>query len=178
MKNEQLLEYQKVGGIDGHSINCTCDKCTGGDYYLKRLKAHVGRTAAFSGLPAHVGDYNTRYFRNNAETSALVQPVSVSKPNATVAPTSGGSEWLNLFKDLGLEALGTLMDKQKSGTLTDPTLNQIGQLGNQIAQAGVNAGVAKANTTVGENVIKFSPWIIGGVVLLLGIVIYLVAKKS
>lgn len=173
------INKENTGNPNGHSINCACTECTGDDAYIARLRGQVGKNSSYmtenlKRFAARPGVYGQAY----VNTADPIVPIAVTKPAATVAPTSGGNEWLGLFKDLGLEALGTLMDKQKSGTLTDPTLNKIGALGNQIADAGVNAGVQQANTTVGENVIKFSPWIIGGVVLALGTIIYLVAKKS
>lgn len=171
------IAKENTGSGSTHAINCDCYACTGGDSYLGRVKRNVGKNAHFD--PFNGSRFAARpgvYGANHADSP--IQPITTVKPATTVVQQSGGNEWLNLLGGLGLDALGVIMEKQKAGTLSDPTLNKIGQTANNIAQAGVDAGIAKTNTTVGENVVKFSPWIIGGIALMLGAIIFLIARQK
>lgn len=176
------IAKENTGGGTTHAINCDCYSCTGGDSYLGRVKRNVGRHAAhanydpFNGnrFAARIGTYGSAYF-NHADSP--IQPISTTAPAQTVVKTNN-NELLNLLGGLASQGLGILMEKQKSGQLNDPVLNQIGKTANDIAQAGVNAGIAETESVVGQNVIKFSPWIIGGIALLLGAMIYLIARKK
>lgn len=170
------MNKENTGYVNGHPINCACYSCTGGDTYLARIKSNVGKNAIFSNFDPFNGvRFAARpgvYGSNHADP---IQPIQTTAPAQTVV--KNGSDWGQLLGSLGLEALEIIMDKQKAGQISDPTLNKIGQTANQIAQAGVNAGISKTESTVGQNVIKFSPWIIGGILILLGTIIFLIARK-
>lgn len=169
---------ENTGSGNGHSINCACNHCTGGDSYLKKLKNQVGKNSSFrtselERFAARPGVYGSAYTNNHAD--AVIKPIATTAPAQTVVKKE--NDLLNILKDIGLDALGTIMQKQKDGTLTDPTLIKIGQAGNSVINAGVNAGQQQVEASLGQNVLKFSPWIIGGIVVVMGALVFFMARK-
>jgi len=194
-----MTTQKAVGGVNGHSINCQCVQCTGGDPHLMRMKGEAGKNASFNGrtIPrfnARPGTYGTRGTTqmpvNNyngyahrqptlfipRSNYADVVPIALNKPNAAVAPAQfnlGG-----FLMGLGTEALGTIIEMKKAGTKLPPALDKVAGAGIQTIEKAQAQAQVKGNEIVGANVLKFSPFILGGIALLVVLVIYFVSNRK
>lgn len=149
-----------------HSPNCECYSCTGNDSYLKEVRRRYGANANFS-IAARSGVYGSTGGFNNYDHADAVTP--------PIAP-----EQVDIKKLLGNALggfVGDIIQAKKDGKGLTPVLDKVATLGIATEQAAVNAAQGKAEQTIGQQVLKFSPYIIGGIIVVVLGAVFFMAKK-
>ena len=148
-----------------HMPNCDCYECNPGDNYISHLKSQYGKNRADNlMMPARVGVYgmtNNFQSRNHADAIVATEKVSVK----------------DIFGDALGGVIGKIIQDKKDGKELPKALDAVATLGIKTEKAAVTAAQQAAEKEVGKNVLKFSPMIIAGIVGVVLLVVYLIAKK-
>lgn len=190
---------ENTGSGNAHSINCQCIECTGGDPHMMRLKSEAGKNASFNGqlmprFSARPGVYGTRGAsstgtkndnferrrmtrgrRSANHAEPVIKPIAVTAPNQTVVQPK--FDTAGFLTGLASEALGKIIDMKRQGTQLPPALDKVASVGISTINSAQTQAQIKANEVVGANTLKFSPYILGGVALLVVALIYFIGKK-
>jgi len=158
-----------------HSPNCQCYECTGNDPYISHLKNQFGKNANFDNTKNGGVITNFNSYENHADPLAagVFQPLPTG-PSTTPQTTANVKQ---IFGDALGTAVGNIIQAKKEGQILPPYLDLVAKLGIKTEQAAVNAAQGKAANTIGTNVIKFSPYIIGGLVAFVLLFFFVLGKK-
>lgn len=158
-----------------HSPNCECVHCTGNDSYLKEVRRRYGKNANFSlaarsGVYGSIGGFNnySGHFFDHADAAPVTAPLT-------------SPEQVDLKKLLG-NALGGMVGEviqaKKDGKVLSPVLDKVATLGIKTEQAAVAAAQDKAEQTIGQKILKFSPYIIAAVAGIILWAVFLGGRSS
>jgi len=147
-----------------HSPNCLCGACTSFDPHIMHIRNQFGKNADFT----NTVNGGSRYGYNDYDAG-------FNHADAVIIPHQA-----NLKQILG-DALGSvvgdLIQAKKDGQTLPPLLDKVAGLGIKTEQAAVNAATGKAQSEVGKQVLTFSPYIIGGLVLIVLVVVFMLGRK-
>lgn len=73
--------------------------------------------------------------------------------------------------------VGDLIQAKKDGQQLPKALETVADLGIKTEQAAIDAATKKAQTSIGKNVLQFSPTIIGVIIAVVGVIVFLTFKK-
>lgn len=164
-----------------HSPNCQCNYCTSEDDYIAHVRNQFGKNAAHFDAAASGGTQWMRYSNYDNYTDLSVAPVGTTtlKP-VTVTGTQTQQTKANLVQILGNavgSAVGDLIQAKKEGETLPPLLDMVAKLGIKTEQVALNAAEQKAGSEIGAQVLKFSPYIIAGLVGVVLLIVVLLVKK-
>lgn len=162
--------------MKNHSPNCLCGECTSYDPYIAHIRSQFGKNADFTNTinggrqvgfnnfdDHYLGADDTPYY--NAE-QPLTEETAQTKSN---------------LKQILGEALGgivgNLIQDKKEGKQLPPLLDAVAGLGIKTEQAAIDAAQNRAESQIGKNVLTFSPYIIGGIILVFVVIVFLIFKK-
>lgn len=164
-----------------HSPNCNCYECTSGDDYIAHIRGAFGKNAAhfdaaFSGGSQYgYNQYDSHY---NDLSIAPVKTTTLQPVQNTTVATGDKANLKKILGDALGSVVGDLIQSKKDGQTLPPLLDKVASLGIKTEQVALNATQKKAESEIGANFLKFSPWIIGGVVGLVLLVFFLGGRKS
>ncbi len=153
-----------------HSPNCLCGNCTSFDPHITHIRSQFGKNADFTNTLNGGSQYGFNDYENHfgPETGTTVTP----------APDSSKKNAIKIFGDAIGNVLGDLIQTKKDGGNLPPILDKVAGLGILTEQAAVKAATGKTESVVGQNVLKFSPYIIAGLVGVVLLVVVLLVKKK
>ncbi len=151
----------------GHSPNCQCYECTDYDPYIEHIKNQFGKNANFDNT--RNGGVVTNF--NNFVGSPDEPWLGGTQPTTTKANVK------QIFGDALGDLLGNIIQAKKEGQELPKALDVVAGLGIKTEQAAYNAAQGKAANTIGTNVLKFSPYIIGGIVAFILLFFFILGKK-
>lgn len=154
-----------------HSPNCLCGDCTSNDPYINHLRSQFGKNANFSNT---VNGGVSPFGFNEYDHLAGMEDEPWLGGSTSTKPQSA-----DLKKILG-DALGTavggIIQAKKEGQILPPLLDKVAGLGIKTEQAAYNAAQGKAQSEIGKNVLKFAPYIVGGIVAI--VLLFLFIKRK
>lgn len=163
--------------------NCQCYECTNNDPYISHLRAQFGKNAAHfdSALNGGVSPGYKSY--NHFSDTLSIAPVKTTtlSPVPVVTGTQTTQSKANLKTILG-DALGgivgDLVQAKKDGEQLPKVLDVVASLGIKTEQAAIDAAQKKAESETGKLVLGMSPYIVGGILLAFGVLIFFILKKK
>jgi hypothetical protein len=157
-----------------HSPNCLCGTCTSGDPYIAHIRNQFGKHADFKNTLN--GGHQSGFNDYEGTRSHLWEDTQPWLGGATEPPETKAN-LKNILGDALGTAVGNIIQAKKDGQTLPKALDIVAQLGIKTEQAAYNAAQGKAATAVGQNVIKFSPYIIGGIVAFILLFFFVLGRK-
>lgn len=158
-----------------HSPNCLCGGCTSYDPHIMKLRSQFGKNADFSNTLNGGTAANYRGGFNDFDSVDYKDEPWLGGGNT---PPGSSQQTANLKQFLG-DALGSfvgnVIQAKKEGQQLPKALDIVAGLGIKTEQAALQAGRSKAESEIGKNVLKFAPYIIGGIAAV--VLLYMFIKK-
>lgn len=156
---------------ENHAQNCSCYDCTGNDAYMIELRSRFGRNAVWSNSarPGVYGNGSTFLYNtyDHADANAAVTPgITPTKTNV-----------LDIFGNAVGGILGDLAQAKKDGEVLPKALDTVAGLVIKTEKAAVDAAQKSAEKEIGATALKNSPYILGAVAVILGLLVYFMFKK-